>query len=43
VKGVLGTLAKLEIPGFDEGFDQLSYVRISSDGEFEMKEWRSEV
>jgi predicted kinase len=40
--GLLGTYKKLQLPGFEEGFDQLFYVRIE-DGQFVVEEWRDEV
>lgn len=42
-RGVLGTHAKLELPGKDEGFDVLYYVRIADGGGFEVEEWADEV
>lgn len=39
---ILSTAKKLEIPSFDEGFDELWYVRIG-DGEFVVEEWNDEV
>lgn len=42
-KGILGAYRKLELPSFDEGFDQLWYVEIGEDGQFVVKEWSDEV
>jgi predicted kinase len=42
-KGVRGTSAKLELPTLDEGFDQLYYVTIRANGEFNVEEWQDEV
>jgi predicted kinase len=42
-KGILGAYRKLELPNFDEGFDQLFYVEIAEDGQFIVKEWSDEV
>jgi predicted kinase len=42
-KGVLSAYRKLELPNFDEGFDQLFYVEIAEDGQFIVKEWGDEV
>jgi predicted kinase len=42
-KGILGAYRKLELPSFDEGFDQLFYVEIADDGQFIVKEWGDEV
>ena len=41
-KGILGTAGRLEIPTFDEGFDELHYVRIDED-RFIVEEWQDEV
>ena len=37
--GVLATHAKLEVPSFEEGFDELRYVRIGEEGGFVVEEW----
>jgi predicted kinase len=42
-KGILGAYRKLELPSFEEGFDQLFYVEIAEDGQFIVKEWGDEV
>lgn len=42
-KGLLGTYAKLEIPKLSEGFDELHYVSINSDNNFEVSKWSDEV
>lgn len=42
-KGILGTSGRLELPTLDEGFDELFYVSIGSDGGFEVQEWDDEV
>lgn len=39
---ILSTAKKLELPSFDEGFNQLFYVRLD-DGGFIVEEWRDEV
>ena len=39
-KGILGTYGRLELPNYDEGFDELSFVRIGQDG-FEVSPWES--
>ena len=41
--GLLGTAKRLEIPRFDEGFDELHYVRIGDHGQFIVEEWLDEV
>ncbi|MBS1809291.1 MAG: AAA family ATPase [Acidobacteria bacterium] len=43
VKGILATHRKLELPRFDEGFEQLFYVTINDVGEFIVQEWSDEV
>lgn len=40
VKGLLGTLKRLEVPNLDEGFDQLYRVWVDKAGEFVIKEWK---
>ncbi len=40
-KGILGTAARMERPGFHEGYDELYYVRINAQGEFEVEPWTS--
>jgi predicted kinase len=42
-KGIIGAYRKLELPGFDEGFDRLFYVEIGDSGAFIVKEWSDEV
>ena len=42
-KGILGAYRKLELPNFDEGFDQLFYVEIAEGGQFIVIEWSDEV
>src|SRR5215813_2385307 len=32
-KGIISARRKLELPAFDEGFDQLFYVKIAEDGQ----------
>lgn len=41
VKGILGTLERLERPSLAEGFDQLNRVRVAPTGEFIVEEWPS--
>jgi predicted kinase len=40
--GVKGTFAKLEIPKFDEGFDELFYVEIINN-DFVIQKWTNEI
>jgi predicted kinase len=42
-KGIRGTHARLVIPKYDEGFDELYYVRLLPTGGFEITEWKNEV
>ena len=39
---ILSTAKKLELPSLDEGFDQLSYVRLTEGG-FVVEDWNDEV
>lgn len=39
---ILSAAKKLELPSFDEGFDQLFYVRLTEGG-FVVEEWSDEV
>jgi predicted kinase len=41
--GLLGTARRLELPRYDEGFDELHYVRIGDDGQFDVEDWRDEI
>ena len=43
VKGIMATHRKLELPSFDEGFDQLFYVALNDANEFVVQEWSDEV
>jgi predicted kinase len=40
--GIRATHAKLELPSFDEGFNELWYVQIIETG-FEVKAWQNEL
>jgi hypothetical protein len=40
--GIKGTYNKLELPSYDEGFDELFYVSMSHN-EFSVKEWKNEI
>ncbi|HUS46995.1 MAG TPA: AAA family ATPase [Phycisphaerae bacterium] len=37
--GLINAYNKLELPGFDEGFDALYHVRVAPRGEFILEEW----
>jgi predicted kinase len=41
--GLLGTAKRHDLPRYDEGFDELHYVRIDSDGRFIVEDWIDEV
>ncbi len=41
--GLLGTAKRLQLPQYDEGFDDLHYVRIGDGGKFVVEEWLDEV
>jgi len=43
VRGLLGTLGRMELPSRDEGFDELLYVRIDEANRFVVEEWQDEV
>jgi predicted kinase len=40
--GIKGTFSKLQIPTFDEGFDELYYVEIDNNT-FNIKKWSNEI
>ena len=40
--GIKGTFSKLEIPGFEEGFDELYYVKIENNT-FKINQWENEI
>lgn len=42
IAGIRGVFKKIELPGYDEGFDELYYVEITDDG-FLVKEWQNEI
>lgn len=42
-KGIRATYSRLQLPSFDEGFDELYYVRISEENKFIVEEWKDEV
>ena len=41
--GIRSTYYKLQIPTLVEGFDELYYVKIGSQGQFMVEEWHNEV
>jgi hypothetical protein len=40
-RGLFGTRARLELPAYPEGFDELYYVRIGPEGTFVVEPWKS--
>lgn len=40
--GIRGTLSKLELPSYEEGFDKLFYVKMNHNA-FTIKEWNDEI
>ena len=40
--GIKGTFNKLEIPNYEEGFDELFFVEIENDN-FKIKNWENEI
>ncbi len=42
-KGIRGTYARLVVPQYNEGFDELHYVQIAQGGQFTVEEWVNEV
>jgi predicted kinase len=41
--GIKSTHAKLQLPDFSEGFDELYYVSISKENEFIVEEWKNDI
>ena len=39
-KAITAAFARLQIPGFEEGFDELFYVRIDESREFVIEAWK---
>lgn len=42
VVGILATAKKLELPSYQEGFDQLYYVKITKSSLFVVEQWQNE-
>ncbi len=42
-KGLLGSFKRLQIPNFNEGFDELFYVSINDENQFIVEAWKDEV
>ncbi len=41
--GIKSTHAKLQLPSFNEGFDELYYVKINEENKFVVEEWKNEI
>ncbi|MCP9495936.1 MAG: ATP-binding protein [Pyrinomonadaceae bacterium MAG19_C2-C3] len=39
-KGIYGTHGRLQLPKYDEGFDELRYVRLTETNEFIVEDWK---
>ncbi len=37
---IAGSSGRMELPSFDEGFDELKFVRIAPDGGFSVEDWQ---
>ena len=42
-KGLFSAFKRLQIPNFDEGFDELFYVSINEENQFVIEQWKDEV
>ena len=42
-KGLFSSFKRLQIPKFDEGFDELFYVSINDENNFVVEDWKDEV
>lgn len=42
-KGLFSSFKKLQIPQFDEGFDELFYVSINEENKFVVENWKDEI
>lgn len=42
-KGIRATYSRLQLPSFDEGFNELYYVHINEENKFIVEEWKNEV
>ncbi|MDQ6785733.1 MAG: ATP-binding protein [Acidobacteriota bacterium] len=42
-KGLLGAFKRLQLPDFDEGFDELFYVWTNEQSQFVVENWKNEV
>jgi len=42
-KGLFSAFKRLQIPQFDEGFDELFYVSINDENSFVVEDWKNEI
>lgn len=42
-KAIAATYKRLELPKLDEGFNELYYVSIEQNGEFQIQKWTDEI
>jgi len=42
-KAIFGAFKNLQIPQFDEGFDELFYVSIDNENQFVVENWKDEI
>ncbi len=42
-KGLFSSFKRLQIPQFDEGFDELFYVSINEENRFVVEDWKNEI
>lgn len=42
-KAILGAFKRLQIPQFDEGFNELFYVLITEENQFVVENWKNEI
>lgn len=42
-KGLYSSFKRLQIPQFDEGFDELFYVSITGENQFAVENWKDEI
>lgn len=42
-KAIFGAFKRLELPKFDEGFDELFYVSIGDENDFVVEDWKNEI
>lgn len=42
-KGIFSAFKRLQIPKFEEGFDELFYVSINDENDFVVEDWKNEI